>query len=660
MLLLFLVYTTYRNNMEGGVDETDHVIILGKFENNKKYKEKTVKEIITAICAMLNTNGGKVGIHFETEPNILVGYSFVKMTIMIRIVEQSMISVIGLNQTVSKINFTEEEQSIIILVQKSESLITTNYNLYLPSESQVVKVYPWETQNTDTIIKRRIVEDPVQHGSHCKVFHKSENCGFHESKITQLKCIKAEQSKRTRLSDRMTGKGNKFNCYVSAFANYRGGHMYYGITDNGVVEGEEISNDNDISEITKKVEKAINKMIWPKEIDQPIQGEHWEIFLEPVLDKNSKPIPSTFVIVIYIAACLGGVFTEEPECYEMVKGKVQKMSLATWKKRMVACDGTGDEHSSPVEIVPHSVSRIQWTSDEIKQKCMHASDVLMDLINNGKWKELERKSKEIQQKYPEPEVALIVLSKKIIAYSRQGNFIKAEKALESFNDGVRNIIDNPFFTALASYLTIVLKRNKKDFKDIEKFLKDALMKAESIEAGYLTAAIHLLVVTVSAFSDEESGSLQNKLCATAIEHLQQSEEPNCSSRDIEQKAYITLAFFHLKCTLAKDLILQTTCTELDLNAAKSAMTAFYQSDSESPARRFRQIQTMLAKSVLYYRQAQKEQLTGARPFLENAINRAQDAMELAEKLKFSEMVMWSKKSISVCTEQLLRAQYIQQ
>ena len=645
--------------MEGGVDETDHDINLGKFANNKKYKEKVVKEIITAICAMLNTNGGKLVIHIETDLNIPGESSpSVKTAIVIRIVEQSMISIIGLNQTVSKINFTEEEQSIIILVQKSESLVTTNYNLYLPSQSQVVQVYPWETQNMDNIFHRRIIENPVQHGSHCKVFHKGEHCGFPESKMHQLKNLKAEQSKRTKLADRMTGKGNKLSCYVSAFANYRGGHIYYGIKDDGFIEGEKISNDDDKSDIIKKVEKAINKMIWPEEIGQPKRGEHWEIFFEPVLDKNSKPIPSSFVIVIYIAACLGGVFTEEPECYKMLEGKVQKMSFNSWKKIMWACDDAGDQHSSPVEIVPHSVSRIQWTSDEIKLKCMHASDVLMDLINNGKWKELDRKSKEIQQQCPEPEVTLIVLSKKIIAHSRQGCFIKAEKALESFNHGVRNIIDNPFFTALASYLAIVLKRNKKDFEDIEELLKDALMKAESIEAGYLTAAIHLLVVTVSAFSDEESGSLQNKLCATAIEHLQQIEEPNCSSQDIEQKAYITLAFFHLKCTLAKDLILQTTCTEMDLNAAKSAMTAFDQSDSESPARRFRQIQTMLAKSVLYYRQAQKEQLTGARPFLENAINRAQDAMELAEKLKFSEMVMWSKKSISVCTEELLRAQNI--
>ena len=105
---------------------------------------------------------------------------------------------------------------------------------------------------------------------------------------------------------------------ISSFANHRGGHVYCGINDkDGVVEGEEISDKNIIE---KKVEKAVNKMIWPEEIGQPKRGEHREIFFEPVLDENCKAISSIFVIVIYIAPCLGGVFTEEPECYEMVEG----------------------------------------------------------------------------------------------------------------------------------------------------------------------------------------------------------------------------------------------------------------------------------------------------------------------------------------------------
>ena len=181
--------------------------------------------------------------------------------------EQSMISIIGLNQTVSNINFKEDKESIVILVKKSDSisLVTTNYNLYLPSQSQVVQVSPLEPLEkvNEDIMNRKVVQEPVQLGSHCTIFLKGTNSGLLESKIVQLKHLKAGPSKRTKLADRMTGKDNKFSCYVSAFANYNGGHTYYGITDDGLVESELILNEKDKREITKKVGKAINKMIWP-------------------------------------------------------------------------------------------------------------------------------------------------------------------------------------------------------------------------------------------------------------------------------------------------------------------------------------------------------------------------------------------------------------
>ncbi len=263
-------------------------------------------------------------------------------------------------------------------------------------------------------------------------------------------------------------------------------------------------------------------MIWPQQTgnQQPKRGVHWDIFFEPALDEDSIPISSTFVIVIYIAPCLGGVFTEKPECYEMVEGKVEEMSFVAWKKRMLSFENSNDQ-SNAAEVVPYQISRIQWSSDEIKQVCTSASDVLMNLINNGKWKGLEG---EIQQENPVPEVRFMVLSKMVIACSRQSHFHKAKIYLRDFYEILREINDRPIFKVLASNLEIVLKRNQKDFKDIEKLLADALANAEYIEPGFLTAAIHLIVATVSSFKDQESGLIQDKLSSTAIEHLQRVEK----------------------------------------------------------------------------------------------------------------------------------------
>ena len=299
-------------------DNIDHTISLCKFEN-KEYKRKALHEIKRAICSMLNSNGGKVVLRSEADNDVPAeGSPFSWISLVIRTLEQSLISTIGSNQTVFKIDFEEDyKESLVIMVEKADYLITTNYNLYLPSQSQVILVSPCEPLEKvkNDIINRKFVSKPVQPTS--QKFHKGETFRFHESKTCQFKNLKAGPSKHTRLADRMTGK--------FSFANYNGGHMYYGIRDDGVVEGEWIPNE-DISEIRNKVEKAVNKMIWPQQIGQPKRGKHWNILFEPVLDENSKPIPSTYVIVVYIAPCLGGVFTEEPECYEMVQGKSEKLS----------------------------------------------------------------------------------------------------------------------------------------------------------------------------------------------------------------------------------------------------------------------------------------------------------------------------------------------
>ena len=86
------------------------------------------------------------------------------------------------------------------------------------------------------------------------------------------------------------------------------------------------------------------------------------------------------MIVIYIAPCPGGVFDEEPDCYELVEGKVVKMSFLTWKKSI----------SKPVCLcryeAPHSVSRITWSSVEARNAFTNTRKVLILLINNGDWK----------------------------------------------------------------------------------------------------------------------------------------------------------------------------------------------------------------------------------------------------------------------------------
>ena len=646
--------------MDDHLDETVHVISLDKFENIKKYKEQVLQEIIAAICAMLNSNGGKVGIHFDTESNDIpvVGYLFSQMSLVTRILEQSMISIIGESQTVSYIDFEVEESGIIISVGEADSLITNNYKLYLPSQTQVVEVSPLEPLKRikRNIMNRKGVQKPVQLGSHPKMFLKDKNCGFHESKNCQLKNLKADPSKCITLADRMTGKGNKFSFYVSAFANHNGGHMYFGIRDDdGVVEGEFIPNEKDQDEIIKKVKKAINKLIWSAQIGQPKRGEHWEIFFEPVLDEDSKPIPSTFVIVIHIAPCLGGVFTEEPECYEMVKGEVSKMSFVTWKERI----------SQPMWLrskkkILHSAKRTTWSSPKVRKGLTDDNDELRKIISNGYWDAFSKKCESLQSKSNLHEHdQLKILYGKITACNRTGKFDEASSLLEEYLTISRQVPDTSISEVIGLYLQAALKRASGDFKALEELLTAALSKAELINPGLVTATVYVFAATVSDLinQDDPANKIDSPyvLSMKALKHLRCVQGHSDLVVDMKRKAHITLAIFHLGCNI-NGKIIQDNIDNASLVKAETSIKVIHESAyQENPLSLYFQIQINLVLSIFNYRRSQLSPNQGSRKeFLRIACGFVLEAKRRAKDYQFAELFKWSEANEDLCAKELER------
>ena len=640
--------------MDDHFGKTGHVVSLEKFEN-KKYKEKTLKEIVVSVCAMLNSNGGKVMIQLDTDRNDIPvdGSPFSKISLMHRQLEQFIISIIGLHRTVSKINFIHDKDGVNIFVKKSDSLITTDYKLYLPGETQVVEVSPLEPpENVKDIINRKAIPNPVELGSHCQTFGKDKNCGLRESKVIQFKHLKAEQSKRTTLADRITGKGNKFICYVSAFANHSGGDIYYGIDDDGVVKGEFIPDEKDKGEITKKVEKAISKMIWPEQISQPKRGEHWDIFFEPVVDANSNPVPSTFVIVIHITACLGGVFTDVPECYEMVKEKVEKMSFTTWKKRLLR----------PVwlcckEKIPHSVSRVTWSSPAAQKAFTVRSEKLRKLINDGDWDAL---SKECQSLQKDDKMKQLALSKQVTASYRRGNFSDASSLLKKYMHRLPEVQDGLMFEVVGLHMEAALKRATGDFKGLENALTAALSKAELIEPGLVTAAVYGFAATVGDMISLEDKFSPYVLSMKTLEHLQRVKDCPHFCADKAQKAHMMLATCYLGCNFSGQLTKNKSGMDLsDLKKSKDSLMAVQQVMYDgNPLSKYREVQLKLVQSIYHYRLSQ-DRPDDRVSLLRSAFNYAEEAERLSRKYRFLEMVEWSITNKALCTEELVRAKLIE-
>ena len=651
--------------MDGRIDETVHNIYLCKLVGNRKYKEEVLRAILISICAMLNSNGGRVVLY-----NICIcaDFGFSQISLLIRILEQTLIATIGSNQTVSNIYFEPDKENIIILVKKVGCLVTINYNLYLPSQSQVVQVFPWEPLEKvkDDVITRKVVQEPVQLGSHHKRFLKGTICGFHESKEIMFKNVKADASKRTRLADRITSKGNKFSCYVSAFANHNGGYMYYGIADNQVVEGELIPNGKDKDEIIKKVEKTINKMIWPKQIGQPKREEHWDILFEPVVDNNFNEIPSIYVIVIYIAPCLGGVFTEEPECYEMIDGKVTKMSFTIWVIRIMGeCYEVVDRKADmsrkrilqlDVVEVPAAVQRVKWSSSSAERHCREVDERLMMAINNGKWSEFSKAANLFERKYPEVDVKLVVCSKRVMASYRMGYLSKAHGILEQYKQLLPQANNKLIFQAIYLYLKAALKRAEEDFKAAEEILNDALVTAEQIPPGLLTAAILSFAGMLQNSELNETTQLSAQLSIRALEHLKRAPESQ-GKVDMEQKAYIIIATFHLGYDISRKIV-KKDVNESTLETAKSSIMELNQSVvNGNPLSQYREIQFNLTQSTLYYRYSQ------IRPekrilFLEKAFQFSKKAQHLAQAAHFEESLIQANDNAALFAEKLVLASLI--
>ena len=622
--------------------------ILSK--SHGKARDSVLRRILIVIHALLNTEGGgMLELLFHDQESEAKD----KFT---RMIEQKLISTIGTQTVSSYITFKHFRDDVTHCeVKMSGTFITTNYNLYVPCETQA-NLIP-STENIDAILNRQNIPQPVLIHSHKNKFTIDIKCGFTENKNTEFKWLTAGPSKRTTLADRMTCKGNKFSCYVSAFANHSGGHIYYGITDNEVVKGEFIPNEDDMKEIVKKIEKSVNKLIWPEQIGKPKRGEHWEIFFEPVQDgiRNSEPVPSTFVIVIYIAACLGGVFTEEPESYELVDGKAQKLSFENWKKRIpqpLCCKA----------IIPHSIPRVTWSSDVVRKTFCVGSEKLRKLINNGGWNAL---SKECQNllKQSQDEMKLLVLSKQVTACYRTGRFSDARAFLDQYMTILPQVKDILIFEVVGLHLEAALKRATGDFNGLKEALTAALSKAELIEPGLVTTTVYAFAAIVSDLIDLEeptSGkSSPDILSKRALEHSKHVKDCPDFHEDKAQKVHIMLATYYLGCNLSGQPVKDSIDTS-DLDKAKASIMEVHRSTCEgNPPSKYREVQLKLVQSINSYRHSQISEISPEKRvvLLRSAFESAKEAERLSKKYKFTEMLEWSKRNEALCTEELVRAKF---
>jgi hypothetical protein len=300
----------------------------------KRYQTSTFNKIVQIINGLFNGYGGKLTLLFDAH---LSAEEHIKESI--RKIEQKICDFTGVVTLAYLLTIdcpTLGSMEITVAESNTNSIYTLCYNLYLPTNQQVIEISPKDSvEKVRDILRRNILSpEAVEPGSHVRKFTLDTAVGFRESKTVQFKQLLAQRTKKTSLAKRFI-KQSKFPRYVSAFANYSGGHIYVGARNDGTVQGEKITP-KDQTELKKEISKAIGNMIWPdNHHTQGGEEKRWQINFEEVKNKKGEIIPSTFVIVIYIAQCPGGVFTKQPESYEIKENEAKMIDFPTWKKFIV-------------------------------------------------------------------------------------------------------------------------------------------------------------------------------------------------------------------------------------------------------------------------------------------------------------------------------------
>ena len=279
------------------------VLSLQRLLNESKQKEAEKLKIVSHLCALLNSNGGRIRVCFHETPTSQSVDKFIRM------IEQKVHDLMEEDEMKRSFKLEDLTDSIEINATKATGrLFTMKYNLFWPTNRQVIQV-------CTSHLAKRICNN--RQPSTCPVYNSQSfvmgaTLPFRESHVAQFKQLTSDPSKNVTLADRVTNKTNKLKATICAFANHEGGDIYIGISDDGVVQGEEMTK-KDRDETVRKVAKMITeKMIW-REVGVPIRSVQWDIFFEAVISAKSA---DTCVIVIHVAPCTGGVFTDEPESYQ--------------------------------------------------------------------------------------------------------------------------------------------------------------------------------------------------------------------------------------------------------------------------------------------------------------------------------------------------------
>lgn len=305
------------------------------------------EHILEDLCAILNSGGGvlvfeNADYKTATADNLDRYWRRLEEMLLTPLVHPS-----SYNSIYDRVG-EHHEPKIYLFCLVPKTLCTARIDLYLPKDKSVKQATATElrelledsSENTDLSEPSNDLENVCK--SQPSEFHYGQKMSFSEGNNIQFKCysngIKNKKSSTEKKSikweeipkEKKGIKWAEIPKYISAFANADGGQIFLGVSDDGIVFGEEMDGVSSSRNVETTVERRVNEMFW---MFTPERGIHWDVQIFPVQGAQNSA-----VITISVAGMKnsGGVFCSQPESFYLSDDDERKQyEFEEWKQKLL-------------------------------------------------------------------------------------------------------------------------------------------------------------------------------------------------------------------------------------------------------------------------------------------------------------------------------------
>ncbi|CAB4041957.1 schlafen family member 13-like, partial [Paramuricea clavata] len=329
------------------------------YHESKEKKRERLQNLIKHIVALLNSAGGVIRINESgnDEKTIIKQRDIWKQGL-----EQTLVDILTQDEYKQCIHFNSASKFpyCYLFVRKSKRVCTQSSGLKIPLECSVKdatyngilnilhqSVSQRESSSLEMSDENMEPDSGYTDNSstfsfpdeeHAE-FHYEKNVSFHESDTVQFKFI---------IKDLLKGIDSHLPNYVSAFANHRGGKVYFGIHDDGTVKGQLVEGEDEKREVKDIVEKVMKRKnenqemvrIWGKPDFIPQYDEQWTVEFVEVIGKPEGE--ERCVVVVKIFPFDGGMFLEHPLAWKVDESseEIVKIDFVEWRNLHASGSGS--------------------------------------------------------------------------------------------------------------------------------------------------------------------------------------------------------------------------------------------------------------------------------------------------------------------------------